>query len=312
MARTIAAIKAEIAETFIAQEQIRTIYQLDPNKTFDKQFSPASLESVILYVVASCIWVLEKLFDKHREEVDAKIETLRPHTLRWYVSKTLEYMKGKDLIMEDGVVIADHYDLTGMSESDIEKKRIVKYAVATEDESAVYIKVAKKGDYGLPTPLSTEAGNDELAGLRGYLQQIKDAGVTIKLLNDPADNMRVELVVLYDPYVITATPEAGAKADRDGYTASRLLKEGKEVVKEAVTDVITKLPFNGEYRNSDLLAAVQRIEGVKVADIVSVEAAPGGSTAYTKVVGYRRPYSGYYALQKLTIKARPYEVAENS
>lgn len=47
-----------------------------------------------------------------------------------------------------------------------------------------------------------------------------------------------------------------------------------------------------------------------LADIVKVEAAAGGSDAYTQVRGYRRPYSGYYALSNLTVKGRAYQVAE--
>ena len=73
--------------------------------------------------------------------MDARIEALRPHTLRWYVTKTLAYMRGKDLIMTDGVVVADYYDTSGMTEADIEKARVVKYAVATEDNTQVFIKV---------------------------------------------------------------------------------------------------------------------------------------------------------------------------
>lgn len=306
MARSIAEIKAQICETFISQDAIRTGYGLKDNQSFDKAFSPVSLESLMFYVVASCIWLLEKLFDRHREEVDARIEALRPHTLRWYVTKTLGYMRGKDLIMTDGVVVADYYDTSGMTEADIEKARVVKYAVATEDNTQVFIKVAARGNNGQPTPLQPE----DLDGLKGYLSQIKDAGVAIKVLNEPADNMRVELVVLYDPAILTAQPTGSGKPDADGYTAIRLLRDGEDVITEAVCNVISKLPFNGEYRNSDLMAALQSIEGVRVADIVKVEAAAGGSEAYSRVVGYRRPYSGYYALKNLTVKGRAYQVSE--
>lgn len=304
MARSISEIKARIAEAFISQDAVRTAYGLKEGQSFDKAFSPVSLESLMFYVVASCIWLLEQLFDKHREEVDVRIEALRPHTLRWYVSKTLAYMRGKDLIMADGVVVADYYNTEGMTQEEIEKAQVVKYAVATEDNTQVFIKVAGRGNNGQPTQLK----EDELEGLKGYLSQIKDAGVSIKVLNEPADNMRMELVVLYDPAILTA--QIHAPADASGYSEITLYRDGKDVIAEAVSGVISKLPFNGEYRNSDLMAALQSIEGVKVADIVKVEAAAGGSTDYSQVVGYRRPYSGYYALQFLTVKGRAYQVAE--
>lgn len=304
MARSIAEIKAQICETFISQDAIRTGYGLKDGQSFDKTFSPVSLESLMFYVVASCIWLLEKLFDRHREEVDTRIEALRPHTLRWYATKTKEYMRGRDLVMADGVVVADRYDTAGMTEGDIEKARIVKYAVATENNTQIFIKVAGRGNNGQPVPLKEE----DLDGLKSYLSQIKDAGVALKVLNEPADNMRVELVVLYDPAILTAQPQGNA--DAGGYTAVRLMRQGKDVIEDAVSRVISELPFNGEYRNSDLMAAIQSVEGVKVADIVRVEAAAGGSESYSQVIGYRRPYSGYYALKNLTVKGRPYQSAE--
>ncbi len=304
MARSIAEIKAQICETFISQDAIRTGYGLKDKQSFDKAFSPVSLESLMFYVVASCIWLLEKLFDRHREEVDARIETLRPHTLRWYATKAKEYMRGRELIMQDGVVVADCYDTTGMTDEDIEKARVVKYAVATEDNTQVFIKVAARGNNGQPKQLEAE----DLNGLKSYISQIKDAGVAVKILNEPADNMRVQLVVLYDPAILSVQSQGAV--DANGYTTVKLMRNGADVIAEAVSRVISELPFNGEYRNSDLMAAIQSIEGVKVADIVKVEAAAGGSDGYSQVVGYRRPYSGYYALQNLTVKGRPYQTAE--
>lgn len=306
MARSISEIKAQICETFISQDAIRAGYGLKDKQSFDKVFSPVSLESLMFYVVASCIWLLEKLFDRHGEEVDARIEVLRPHTLRWYATKAREYMRGKDLIMSDGVVVADRYDTSGMMDQDIEKARVVKYAVATEDNTQVYIKVATRGNNGQPKPLKA----DDLIGLKSYLAQIKDAGVSVKVLNEPADNMRVELVIIYDPAILTAQPVDGATENDDGYVTVSLLHDGEDVITGAVSRVISELPFNGEYRNSDLMAAIQSIDGVKVADIIKVEAAAGGSDAYSQIIGYRRPYSGYFALENLTVKARAYQSAE--
>ena len=124
MARTIAEIKAEIGAAYVSHETVRSAYGLDENASFDKVFSPISVESVLFYVVASCIWVLEQLFDRHTAEVEQRIEALRPHTLRWYVSKTLEYMHNFKLVQTNGVVSADYYDTTGLSEGDIAAKKI--------------------------------------------------------------------------------------------------------------------------------------------------------------------------------------------
>lgn len=311
MARSISEIKAEIAQTFISQDAIVTAYGLDGKKSFDKAFSPISVESIMFYVVASCMWVLEKLFDRHSEEVSERIEQMRPHTLRWYVAKTLAYMHDKDLIMEDGVAVADYYDTSGMTGEEIEKKRIVKYAVATEDNTQVLIKVAKKDNNGQPTQLKPV----ELAGLKHYLSQVKDAGVSIRVLNEPADTMNAELLVIFDPAVLKAEyldGEADAGQEYRHISLTRVDDDTVDVINEAVSRVISQLPFNGEYRNSDLMKAVQEVEGVRVADIVKVETAPGGANLYTPVVGYRRPQSGYYALNSLTVRGRAYRISETS
>ena len=305
MARTIAEIKAEIASAYISHETVRSTYGLDENASFDKVFSPISVESVLFYVVASCVWVLEQLFDRHTAEVGQRIENLRPHTLRWYVSKTLAYMHNFKLVQTDGVVSADYYDTTGLSESEIEAKKIVKYAVATESDARIFIKVAKAADDGRPMPLTPA----EKSGLEYYLSQVKDAGVAIKVLSEPADKMKVELVVLYDPSVLSAE----YLSDDNGEELRELRITdigGGDVVTNTIQDVIARLPFNGEYRNSDLMAAVQSIEGVEVADIASVKVCSDGSDNYTDVIGYRRPYSGYYELESIIIRGRAYKVAE--
>jgi hypothetical protein len=308
MARTIAEIKADIGAAFISHETVRSAYGLSDSADFSSSFSPVSVENVMFYVVASCIWLLEKLFDSHKAEVEAEIETLRPHTLRWYVSKALEYMPNGKLILQDGVIAADYYDTTGMTDEDIEKAQLVKYAVATESNQTVYLKVATDNGSG-PTPLSAA----QKKAFEYYISQVKDAGVGIRVISGAADRMRVEVVVLYDPTVL----QAEIIGDEDGdmpriHLTSIDGTEDGDVIKNAVTEVISKLPFNGEYRNADLLAAIQAVSGVEVADITNVEAAVADTDEFTKVVGYRRPYSGYYALDndEITVRGRAYQVAE--
>ena len=56
---------------------------------------------------------------------------------------------------------------------------------------------------------------------------------------------------------------------------------------------------------------MQAIAGIEVADICKVEVCTASATGiYTPVVGYRRPYSGYYELTNLIVKGKPYVIAE--
>ncbi len=288
MARTVEEIKKDMTAEFMKMEAVKSRYGLDGSKSFADCFSMASLENIIFYVFAVAVWALEKLFDLHRADVDARIEQLEPHTLRWYVSKAKAYMQGQKLVTG-----CDYYDTEGMTEQDIAAAKVVKYAVATESNTVVYIKVAREVD-GNPAALT--AG--QLEGLTSYMNEIKDAGVSVQLRNEPADQMRISLLIYYDPTLLII--------DANGNGS----QNGKDPVRETTKQVIENLPFNGMFRKSDLMAALQALPCVEVADIKSVKVKPRNGAEWQTVEGYDRPYSGYYSIDALTVDYQPYNAIE--
>lgn len=286
MARTIEDIKKDMTDSFIENQAVISAYGLTAGKTFDEQFSRVSIESILFYVFAVALWSLEKLFDLHVSEVDSRIEQLEPHTLRWYVNKTKAFLYGHKLVAD-----SDYYDTSNLSEAEIEEDRIVKYAVASESNTVVYIKVAGEKN-GKPWPLT----DSQIAALNSYINTIKDAGVSVQLRNEQADLMRISLVVYYDPTLLSA----------DGVS----LADGSTPVDDTVKSVITNLPFNGIYRNTDLLAALQALSGVEVVDISKVEAKPRNADSFTEVVGFNRPYSGYFEIESLDVTYIQYSSIE--
>lgn len=288
MARTVEEIKKDMTAEFMKMEAVKSRYGLDGSKSFADCFSMASLENIIFYVFAVAVWALEKLFDLHRADVDARIEQLEPHTLRWYVSKAKAYMQGHKLVTD-----CDYYDTEGMPEQDIAAAKVVKYAVATESNTVVYIKVAREVD-GNPAALT--AG--QLEGLTSYMNEIKDAGVSVQLRNEPADQMRISLLIYYDPTLLII--------DANGNGS----QNGKDPVRETTKQVIENLPFNGMFRKSDLMAALQALPCVEVADIKSVKVKPRNGAEWQTVEGYDRPYSGYYSIDALTVDYQPYNAIE--
>lgn len=288
MARTVEEIKKDMTAEFMKMEAVKSTYGLDGSKSFADCFSMASLENIIFYVFAVAVWALEKLFDLHRADVDARIEQLEPHTLRWYVSKAKAYMQGQKLVTD-----CDYYDTEGMTEQDIAAAKVVKYAVATESNTVVYIKVAREVD-GNPAALT--AG--QLEGLTSYMNEIKDAGVSVQLRNEPADQMRISLLIYYDPTLLII--------DANGNGS----QNGKDPVRETTKQVIENLPFNGMFRKSDLMAALQALPCVEVADIKSVKVKPRNSAEWQTVEGYDRPFSGYYSIDALTVDYQPYNAIE--
>lgn len=288
MARTVEEIKKDMTAEFMKMEAVKSRYGLDGSKSFADCFSMASLENIIFYVFAVAVWALEKLFDLHRADVDARIEQLEPHTLRWYVSKAKAYMQGQKLVTD-----CDYYNTEGMTEQDIAAAKVVKYAVATESNTVVYIKVAREVD-GNPAALT--AG--QLEGLTSYMNEIKDAGVSVQLRNEPADQMRISLLIYYDPTLLII--------DANGNGS----QNGKDPVRETTKQVIENLPFNGMFRKSDLMAALQALPCVEVADIKSVKVKPRNGAEWQTVEGYDRPYSGYYSIDALTVDYQPYNAIE--
>ena len=288
MARTVEEIKKDMTAEFMKMEAVKSTYGLDGSKSFADCFSMASLENIIFYVFAVAVWALEKLFDLHRADVDARIEQLEPHTLRWYVSKAKAYMQGQKLVTD-----CDYYDTEGMTEQDIAAAKVVKYAEATESNTVVYIKVAREVD-GNPAALT--AG--QLEGLTSYMNEIKDAGVSVQLRNEPADQMRISLLIYYDPTLLII--------DANGNGS----QNGKDPVRETTKRVIENLPFNGMFRKSDLMAALQALPCVEVADIKSVKVKPRNGAEWQTVEGYDRPFSGYYSIDALTVDYQPYNAIE--
>lgn len=286
MSRSIREIKAEMTSAFVEQPVVQSTYGLSAGKSFDEQFSVISIESIVFYVFAVAVWTLEQLMGLHEAEVSEQIARLEPHTLRWYVGKSKTFMYGQKLNEN-----RDDYDLTGLTEEEIDARRVVKYAVATESNTVVYLKVARRLD-GNPEPLT----EGQLQAFRSYVDEIKDAGVAVVVRSEPADAICVVVVVYYDPTILSG----------DGVR----LSDGARVVEGAVQGVITELPFDGVYRNSDLLHSLQSVEGVEVVDIVNVEVRPARQEEWVKVVGYNRPYSGYYSLESLDVKYEIYNRVE--
>ena len=286
MARTIAQIKSELTTAFMSDTTLQEKYGFAQDAEFETIFSKVSIENILLYIVAAAIWTHEKLFDAHKAEVENIIAQQKPHTLRWYVNKVKLFRAGQTLI--EGT---DEYDNEGYTAEDIEGLQVVKFAAATETDTTIYIKVATESA-GVKQPLSAE----QLAGLKSYIKEVKDAGVRVDVINAPACYLILGMKIYYDPMVLDATGKNTSTAE--------------ETVKEAIKSYIENLPFNGEYSNMALTDVIQQVEGVKIVEITDAEESRTGSANdYTQIDVKTIPYSGYYSFDNTTLNItyRPYE-----
>lgn len=279
MARNISEIKDEITRDFIRNEAAAERYGFEPGATFGDYFGAASIENILFYVWAVCAWSLEQLVARHKTEVTDELEQLIAHRPKWYRDKVLAFMADKTLITD-----TDTYDISGMSESNIAARHVVKHAVATEsrDASLLTIKVAGESS-GQRRPLNA----DHERQLKAYIREIKDAGVRTALVNMEADTFGCTVDVYYNAML---QPEAVQTA-----------------CVAAIHDYIENLPFNGEYTNMALVDRLQTVEGVKVVELKGSTAQAANESTVTQINARLTPVAGYFKPGKITVNMTAYD-----
>lgn len=265
-----------MAAEWMRNEAVQERYGLASGASFGDHFGPASVENMMLYVMAACAWTVERLLGEHRAEVTEQIEAIIPHRPKWYRDKVLHFMEGKEL-KED----SDEYDTAGMSESEIERARVVKHAVAVEsrDASLLTIKVAGESG-GKRGPLSAELERS----LKAYIAEIKDAGVRTALVNMLPDTFNCEVDVYYNAML---QPEA-VRAE----------------CATAITEYIENLPFNGEYTNMALVDRLQTVSGVRVVEMKHSTARAANESTLTEIDARITPAAGYFTPGVITVNMK--------
>lgn len=273
MART----TREIYEAMLRQKESRSeLAELNSN-------SVASIWRLLLWVVASAMNVAEQLWEEWRGRLAAELATQVPHRASWYAWKATQYVQGLPLIAG-----SDEYDLTGLSDSEVEQRRVVKYAAAIEsrDASRLYVKVAGEDAGGRRAPLAA----DVAVQVSAYLQEVKDAGVRVTLVNQPADAYSCAVRVLYDPMLSPEVVSAG--------------------VRSAVREYVENLAFNGEYSNMALIDAVQGVQGVKIAELERATVTDAESGVERGVNVRYTPVAGYMEAVDVEVNLEAYSVYE--
>lgn len=266
MAQTISEIQDEVIAEKDAQPALAELNS--PSKV--------SIWRLFTYVFSASAWTLQKRQDLHKAEVLAMIQNERVHYLTWYEELAKSFQYGHPLIPD-----SDQYDNTGLSESDIEDARVIKYAAAQEvyntDENlkGVRLKLATIVDGDLaPVP------DAQMAAFKAYINKVKDAGVKIYESTSAADSLKLEVTIYYDPLVL----------DADG---KRLDGTNDTPVQEAINNfLLTGLVFNGVFITALLTDAIQAVEGVVIPHIESVEARHG-ILPYEPIPVKYQPDSGY-------------------
>lgn len=235
--------------------------------------SGASIWRLVFYIVAVAIWIHEALFDLHRSEVSDIIADMKPHTARWYATKARAFQYGDNLIPD-----SDQYDNIGRTDDEIAASRIVAHAAVVELERKLLIKVAKLEDDLAPLD------GVELKAFSEYIARIKDAGVQTEIISEPADNLRLDIDIYYNPLVLDASGQ-------------RLDGTGRTPVDDAIRAYLQNMPFNGQLVLAFLTDALQAVDGVVIPHLNSAEY-QYGVLDYSAISVIYQPYAGYMRISE--------------
>lgn len=276
--RTVDEIKQDITTDFMRNESVAALFGFKVGDSFTAHFSKVSVVSVLFYIFACAAFVLERLFDSYRQEVDDRIEAIIPHRPKWYRDRVLAFMKGRVLLPD-----TDEYDTADMTDEEITAARVVKHAVADEsdDASLLTIKVAGEQD-GRRCPLDAQTEGQ----LKAYIAEIKDAGVRTALVNIAPDRFNCELDIYFDAMLLASSVES--------------------ICREAIKGYIENLPFNGEYTNMALVDKLQKIDGVKIPELRGATTVAAGESTVTAIDARCVPAAGYFELGDAKLNMKVY------
>lgn len=237
MARTTQEIKRQMTDTFMSDPTVRERYALREGDTFASRFSSVSLENILFFVVASAHHVLERIFDKFRDDITEQINSSVVATIPWYHRQALSYQHGDNLILDERTL---QWKYPVVNES----KRIIAYASIKDKGGSIQVLVSKESKEGLPEPLTEE----ELRAFKAYLTTVKIAGVVLSVRSLPADTLNIKATIQVDPLVYLPN---GVR-----------IRDGKRPVEEAIQAYLKGITYGGVFNKTKLVDAIQAVEGV--------------------------------------------------
>ena len=237
MARRIAEIKKEMTDAFMADETLKEAYGIPPDKMrFEDCFSAVSLESLLFYIVASCHFILESIFEKFSSDIDYRISRAVVASIAWYYEQAKAFQYGDSLVFNPKTY--------GYNYEHIDKqKQKIKYVAVRDRGSSIEMLVSGEMDKQ-PSVLS----DDVLTAFKRYINAIKIAGVVVNIYSRPADDLMINAQIKIDPLRI----------DTKGVEIASGIKPIEEAIKKYLSNII----YGGTFNKTDLVDAIQRVQGV--------------------------------------------------
>lgn len=224
--RTIAEIKKSMTDEIMADPNLVQRLSLDTSKSWEAQVSAVSVLNLIIYVVAVGHYVMERMFDQFRNDVENRIAAAYPGSVSWLWNRALEYQHDSAA----NIYFAGH----GVYESVDESKQVVKFAAVMEEYNAVLVKVSG-ANYD---PLTAE----QLEGFTAYMNTLKFAGVHLNVSSIESDDLTLSLKVWRNRLVM---PE-----------------EDDSAIATAVAGYLDGIRYGGVFNKTKLIDALQNTAGI--------------------------------------------------
>lgn len=254
MSRTIAEIKKSMTDAFLRDNNLRKAYDIKDNAVWDNTFSSVSVENILIYIVASCAYVLEKMFEAYRVDIDELVSANIVPTVRWYYTKAKEFQLGDALVYDEKTFGYKYHNIDPT-------KQVIKYAAVQDKGNTINVLVA--GDVGgHPSVLPP----DTLSAFNAYMNQIKIAGILLLVKSLPADKIKISVRVFVNPLLLDA---GGTR-----------ISDGKKSVVDGINTYLANIVYGGTFNKTKCVDAIQQVEGVIDVELLEVSVMPDSSDTY--------------------------------
>lgn len=250
----------------MADESVQRIYGIQANTLFEDFFKKVSIESLLFYVVASVVYIREKLHDMWLSDVEKTALATRYGTKQWWHKQALNWQKGDSIEVDENGVL-------GYKTQD-EEKKIIKYAAIVNEGRNIYIKVAKKQGEEL-VALSSE----EKIEFQAYLDEIKPLGIKTIGQSGAACELEIKINVYYD-----------------GQREKTAIENS---VKTAIKEYLNGIIFGGEVVKNKIIDAVQEVSGVSDVEIENITYNDNSTHGTMQRILQAR--SGYYTMKECLV-----------
>ena len=263
---TIKDIKKQITDEFMADSTAIEKFGLTSADEFDKKFKVGTMINLLFYLVASVVYIREKVHDMWLSDVEKTALATRYGTKQWWHKQALNWQKGDSIEVDENGVL-------GYKTQD-EEKKIIKYAAIVNEGRNIYIKVAKKQGEEL-VALSSE----EKIEFQAYLDEIKPLGIKTIGQSGAACELEIKINVYYD--------------------RQREKTAIENSVKTAIKEYLNGIIFGGEVVKNKIIDAVQEVSGVSDVEIENITYNDNAKKGTMQRILQAR--SGYYTMKECLV-----------